>query len=158
MHDTNKLKVVQTRIGTLTVAATYIANDFVGTSATAITFKDVVDEVGGSGHILSGLFMDGDLQSVAGELWLFTVAPAGLGADSAAFTVSDADMVYCIGILPFSTYYASVLNSISRGVPSAPIDFRCAETKKDIYGAFVTRGAPTYTTNVPLFTLNVWVD
>ena len=158
MHDTNLFKVVQARIGTLSTAGAQHAGDFVGTDHTPITFADCARVNGGTGHIVSGLFLDGDLQSIAAELWLFNYPITSLGHDNAAFTVSDAEMVYCVGILPFSTYYAGALNSLSRGVPSALIEFQCQENSRALYGAFVTRGAPTYTTAVPFFTLNIWQD
>ena len=127
----------------LTVAATYVANDYVGTSGAPITFSDVVDENGFSGFILGCQLIDYALQSVAGELWLFdtTVTPP---ADSAAWTISDAHAKTCIGVIPFSTYYASALNSVSQGIPAAPIPFKCGAAVNDIYGCFVTRGAPAY--------------
>ena len=122
----------------------YVANDYIGTSTTPITFAGVVDKDGASGFILGAALVDDDLQSVAGELWLFdtTFAPP---ADSAAWTISDAIAATCIGVIPFSTYYASALNSVSQGIPEAPLPFKCGSSVNDIYGAFVTRGAPNYT-------------
>jgi len=82
---------------------------------------------------------------VAAELWLFSAAPAGLGLDSAAFTITDADSLLCIGVIPFSTYYASALNSISNGViPNSNLPFKLS-SGTSLFGALVTRGAPAYT-------------
>ena len=134
---------ISTNTPVLTVAATYVANDYIGTSATPMTFADVVEKNGRSGFILGCTLVDYALQSVAGELWLFdtTVTPP---ADSAAWSISDAHAKTCIGVIPFSTYYASALNSVSQGIPAAPIPFKCGAAVNDIYGCFVTRGAPAY--------------
>lgn len=142
---------------TLTVHATYIANDYVGTSATPMTFANCARVNGGTGLIPRCVLIDFALQSIAGELWLFdaTITPPN---DSAAWSISDADAVKCIGIIPFSTYYASALNSISPGTPAAPMFFKCAAGSKDLYGCFVTRGAPTYASGDLTFRLAVIQD
>jgi hypothetical protein len=131
---------------TLTVAGAYSANDFVGTSATGMTFAGAARVNTGSGVIQSAVLVDYALQSAPCELWLFDVAPAGLPADNAAFTITDAAALTCIGVIPFSTYYASALNSVSYGL-NMPIAFRCVGAAvKDIYGVLVTRSTPTYAT------------
>ncbi len=129
-------------VPTLTVHATYVSGDYVGTSATAMVFSGASRINNFTGTILSAVLMDGDLQSVACELWLFDTAITP-PADSAAWTLSDADCARCIGIIPFSTYYASALNSISfaQGVG---IGFKTLSASTSIYGCLVTRGAPTY--------------
>ena len=89
----------------LTVAATYASGDYVGTSLVPMTFADVVAENGRYGYVVGCTIVDDALQSVDGELWLFDTtftAPA----DSAAWTVSAAILKTCIGVIPFSTYYA----------------------------------------------------
>jgi len=125
---------------TLTIAGAYTAGDFVGTSATPLTFANAVRVSGGSGVIESAILVDGDLQSVSAELWLFdtTIAPPN---DNAAWTITDANALTCIGVVSFGTYYASALNSvaIARGLGLA---FKAVGTS--LFGALVTRGAPTY--------------
>ena len=123
----------------------YVANDFVGTSLTAMTFAGVVDKDGASGFVLGATLIDDDLQSVAGELWLFDTLFTPSTSDSVAWTVTDAIMDTFIGVVPFSTYYASAANSASNGVPAFPLPFKCGSSVNDIYGVFVTRGAPNYT-------------
>lgn len=131
---------------TLTVAGAYAIADFVGTSATGMTFAGAARVNTGSGVIQSAVLVDYALQSVPCELWLFDATPAGLPADNASFTITDAAALTCIGVIPFSTYYASALNSVSYGL-NMPIAFKCVGAAvKDIYGALVTRGAPTYAT------------
>ena len=127
---------------TLSTHATYVANDFVGTDNAAFAIAGAARVSGGSGYIISTLLIDDVLASVAGELWLFKSAPAGLGADSAAFTITDADALLVIGVIPFSTYYASALNSVSPD--NTIIPFTCPDGATSLYGAFVTRGAPGY--------------
>ena len=127
---------------TLTVHATYAANDYVGESGTAMAFANAARVNTGSGVILGAVLVDYALQSVACELWLFdaSVTPPN---DSAAWTISDADALKCIGVILFSVYYASALNSVSPGqFPNGNIPFKSTGTS--LWGALVTRGAPAY--------------
>lgn len=138
----------------LTVAGAYSANDFVGTSATALIFANAVRISGGSGVIQSAILVDAALQSKAAELWLFDtdITPP---ADNAAWTLSDAHAATCIGIIQFSNYFASALNSVSvaRGLGIA---FRATATT--IWGALVTRGTPTYASLDLTVRLNIMQD
>jgi hypothetical protein len=140
----------------LTVHATYVANDYIGTSAVAMTFSNVVMRPGGTGTIVSAMLVDYALQSVAGELWLFDTAVTPPN-DSSTWTISDAHAATCIGVIPFSTYYASAVNSVCP-VTNAGIAFKCASGSKDIYGCFVTRGAPAYASLDLVFRLLIWQD
>ena len=144
---------------TLTVHATYVANDYVGESGVPMTFASVVDKVGGSGKVISALIVDYAVQHIVGELWLFdtTFAPP---ADSAAWTVSDAIAETCIGVInfPAASYYASAANEVCRGTPAAPLAFQCGSASKDLYGAFVTRGTPAYASGDITFRLYVQQD
>jgi hypothetical protein len=116
----------------------YAAGDSLHTAV--ITFASAVRVSGGTGRVRKVIVIDKDLQSAAGELWLFsaTVTPA---AANAAHSISDADAALCIGVIPFGTYYASALNSVSVASPDLPIN--CAATT--LFGILVTRGTPTYT-------------
>lgn len=127
---------------TLTVHAGYVANDFVGTSATPMDFATAARINGGTGVIQSAMLIDYALQSVACELWLFdaSVTPPN---DSAAWTISDADALKCIGVIPFSTYYASALNSVAQA-QNVGIAFKAGAADQSIFGCLVTRGAPAY--------------
>jgi hypothetical protein len=126
----------------LTVAATYVANDYVGTSATPITFTNAVLDAGGTGVIVSAVLVDYALQSVACELWLFDTAITPPD-DSAPWTLSDAHAARLLGVIPFSTYYASALNSVSVVNPVA-MSIKALSGSRNIYGCIVTRGAPAY--------------
>ena len=138
---------------TLTVGATYVSGDFVGTSATGMEVAGAARISGGTGRVVGAILHDYVVASVAAELWLFTVTPAGLPADSAAFTITDN--LTCIGVIPFNTYYASALNSISNGIiPNGQLPYKCVATS--LYGALVTRGAPAYTNG--LVSVSIFVD
>jgi hypothetical protein len=127
---------------TLTVAATYISGDYVGTSGVAIDFATAARINGGTGIIQSAVLVDYALQSVACELWLFDAAPTPPN-DSAAWTISDANAKTCIGVIQFSTYFANALNSISSAV-NVGIGFKAGAADRSIFGCLVTRGAPAY--------------
>jgi len=124
----------------LTVAGAYIAGDYVGTSAAAIPFANVVRIAGGSGVIESAVLIDAARQSIACELWLFDTAVTP-PADNAAWTVTDGNAATCIGVIPFSTYYASALNSVA---PANGLNIAFSAVATTIWGCLVTRGAPTY--------------
>lgn len=134
--------------------AAYASGD---TLATAIlTFASTAFNVGGTGYVESLIVIDADLQSAAGELWLFStsVTPA---AANAAHSISDANALVCIGVIPFGPYYASALNSVSvaKGVGLA---FKCDASLAGFYGIAVTRGTPTHTASGLTFRLTVSQD
>lgn len=129
---------------TLTVHATYATGDYVGTSATPIDFSTAARVNGGSGTIVSATLIDAAAQGIETELWLFdqTVTPPD---DSAAWTISDADALKCIGVIKFATtdYYSSAANKVAVKNPVA-IGFTCAAADRSIFGCLVTRGSPAY--------------
>jgi hypothetical protein len=125
---------------TLTVHANYVSGDYVGTSSTAGVISNAARVSGGTGVILGATLIDYALQSIAGELYIFDTAVTP-PADSAAWSISDADMATCLGVIPFGAYYASALNSVSPAM-NQNIPFKCATTS--LYFCFVTRGAPAY--------------
>lgn len=140
----------------LTTHATYVANDYVGTDGDAMTFANCARVNAGTGIIIGAVLVDYAKQSVAGELWLFDTEPTP-PADSAAWSISDAHAARCIGVIPFNTYFASALNSVSP-VGNQTIAFQCAGGSRDLYGCFVTRGAPTYASGDLTFRLHVVQD
>jgi hypothetical protein len=128
---------------TLTVAATYVTGDYVGTSGVAMVFTGMVGNTG-LGIVNGAILIDAASQSLALELWLFDTAVTP-PADSAAWTISDADMKSLVCVIPFAaaSYYASAANSVCFG---APVDARIYElnTFGSLYGCLVTRGSPAY--------------
>jgi hypothetical protein len=127
---------------TLTVHATYVANDYVGTSGVCMRFPGAARVNGGTGYVQSCIFLDYALQQVPGKLWLFddAVTPPN---DSAAFTISDADMAKWIGTINYSSFDATAANAGSK-MDSWPIGFKCAVGSMDLFGCFQTLGAPAY--------------
>ena len=140
----------------MTLHATYVANDFVGLSGVPLTFAGCARKNGGTGLIVSAELIDYALQSVAGELWLFNT-PIVPPADSAAWTITDAELLTLVCVIPFSTYYASALNSASP-VGNLTYPFKCRATSTSLSGAFVTRGAPAYNSGDVTFRLGVLQD
>lgn len=129
---------------TLTVHANYVANDYVGTSGVAMDFATAARSNGNTGYVVGAELIDYALQSIPAELWLFDTAPTP-PADSAAWSISDAEALTLIGVIPFSAYYASALNSVSNGVvPNGQLMFKAGALDQSIFGCLVTRGAPTY--------------
>lgn len=133
------VKVVKTP--TLSTAASYVSGDFVGTDATAIDFSDLLRGTGAC-SIVTAVLVDYATQSKAMELWLFddSITPPN---DSAAWAISDADALKCVGVIPFSTYYASGNNSVANGViPNGRIAVKGGANT--LVGALVVRDTPTY--------------
>jgi hypothetical protein len=120
---------------------------------TVLSFANAVGVSGGTGILESVVISDHDVQSAAGELWLFsaTVTPA---AANAAHSISDAHADLCVGVVPFGPYYTSALNSISVARPALPI--ACAATT--LFGILVTRGTPTYTASGLVVRLQISQD
>jgi len=141
---------------TLTVAASYASGDFVGTSATAMTFANVARVAGGTVTLFPALLLDRAVQSIVTELWLFDSAPTPPN-DSAAWSISDADAAKAVAVRTFNTWYASALNSLSLSAQN-PLKVKCASGSKDLYGCLVTRGAPSYASGDLTITLRVQQD
>lgn len=131
----------------MTSAGGYHANDYVGVDHIPFTIANCAAVNEGTGIIFGGMLVDYATQSIAAELWIFDTLPdpAVIGHDGAAWALKDADAARCVGVITFSTYYASSNNSLSMGsVPSGGFPFKCLAGSKSLYGALVTRGAPTY--------------
>ena len=128
----------------MTTGSSYVTGDYVGTPS-PLTFANVARNAGGTFYLPGATLIDYAAQSINGELWLFDqqITPP---ADSAAWSISDADSAHLLTIIPFSTYYASALNSISLGHPDYVGPYKCAAGDTNVYGYFVTRGSPAYVT------------
>ena len=126
----------------MTTAGLYAAGDFVGTDGVAVIFPDCVRLNAGMGVIQSVALIDYAKQAASLELWLFDTAVVP-PADSAAWTVLDASVARLIGIVPFTTWYSSALNSVAVA-PNVGIAFKTLAGSRRLYGCVVNRGAPTY--------------
>ncbi len=138
----------------MTSAGAYHANDYVGVDHIPFTIASAAAVNAGTGTILGATLVDYAAQSISAELWVFDTlpGPGNIPHDNAAWTLADAEIARCVGVITFTTYYASALNSISNGtVPSGGLGFKCLTGSTSLYGAIVTRGAPTYAS------LDLWV-
>lgn len=129
---------------TLTVGASYATGDHVGTSSTPITFANAVRTSGGSATLRSITISDPAASTATAlELWLFnaTVTPP---ADSAAWDLSDANGLKCVGVvsIPTTAQFLSSATGVMH-IGNLGLQFHCAATS--LFGALVTRGSPTYT-------------
>lgn len=85
---------------------TYTAGDNVGsTPAGGYTFTNAAASSGGSGIIMGMLVEWNDETTIKmnGELHLFDTSFTAV-ADNAAFVVSDAEAITCVGIIPFTLF------------------------------------------------------
>ena len=101
----------------------------------------------GAGKILSLVIIDPDhntAANLAGTLWLFKASVTQAAAD-AAHSVSDADMLHLIGMIPIATA-DSILTAANTAACvrlSAPLPFDLAGGKV-IYGIYVVTATPTF--------------
>lgn len=140
----------------LTVAGLYSDGDFVGTSGAAIAFANAGLAVGKGGLIESAILTDYAAQNASIELWLFTanVTPP---ADNAAWTITDAHALTCIGVITFDIYKASAANSVSPQ-SNLGLAFNCAAAATTIYGCLVTRTAKTWATGELSVSISILQD
>ena len=140
----------------ITGGGAYISGDYVGESAAYTSIPGCSRVLGGTGVIKSAILIDKAKQSLPLEVWIFD-APFTPPADNAPWSISDADAQGLIGILEFSSYFATALNSISQ-VHFPLIGFKCKAGVNSLYMAMVTRGAPTYASQELSVKFNIWQD
>lgn len=128
---------VQVQSAGLTTATTaYVANDQLGT---ILTFTNAVRVSGGTGIVQSAALLDQAAIVGAVDLYLFDRSVT-LAADNAAAAFSDADMLFCLGIVSFPGPQGGTGNGIATLVSGLGIS--CNATS--LYGALVTRAAHTF--------------
>lgn len=133
------------------VAATtdYVTGDYMGASSDAMEFDSTDLADGSAGLICAAVLIDKDVSSDTGakscELWLFDTEPTP-PANSAAWSLSDADAAKCIGVIAFSTYYASALNNVARA-ENLTIPFKYASDSSSIWGCLVARDTTIHSQN-----------
>jgi len=148
-YQTTRQPTTKITVTIAAAAAAYHAGDIVGA---VVDLTPMGRANGGGGYITGAVLTDYALQSIAGEAWLSSVTPAGAPADNAAWTMTDNDDA--VGVIPFNTYYASALNSVSNGaIPNGSMPFVCEGGDQSLFLAFVTRGTPTYIANGLILTL-----
>lgn len=123
-----------------TDTAIYASGDTLGS---LMTFAGVARFNGGSAVVQAMTIVDAAAQNANLELWLFT-GTVTASADNAAWSISDADALKCVGVIPTSgVNYASALNSVSSKL-SINLPVTCASDSTSLYGQLVSRGTPTY--------------
>lgn len=125
----------------LSAPGAYATGDYVGTTATPMSFVGATRVANGTGVLASALLIDKALQSITAELWLFDRSVT-TPTDNTAWTITDANAQFLLGVISFSAYYASGANSVA--VATGLNLAIWANAAATIYGALVTRGAPTY--------------
>lgn len=128
-------KRIQVQSAGLTTATTaYTSGDQLGT---ILTFANAVRQTGATGIVQSATLMDQSQVMGAVDLFLFDRSVT-LAADNAAASFSDADMLFCLGIISFPAPTAvAAVNSISTVVSGLGI----MPNATSLFGALVTRSA-----------------
>jgi hypothetical protein len=128
---------IQVQSAGLTIATTaYTANDQLGT---ILTFANAVRQTGATGVIQAATLLDQAAVIGAVDLYLFD-RTVTLAADNAAAAFSDADMLFCQGIISFPAPQGGTGNSIATVVSGLGIS--CSATS--LFGALVTRAGHTF--------------
>jgi len=142
-------------------AGAYSANDAVGG---IMTFEYALHAPKQTGVLLSVTIKDNASQEAALELVLFSKTFTAV-ADNAAFDVTDADMLNCLGVVPIlSTDYDTFADNSIATVRNIGLGIRSENAVTSsadgaLYGQLLTRGTPTYvaTTDVTV-TLTILQD
>lgn len=130
----NRLQVSSAGLTTATTA--YVANDQLGT---ILTFASAVRVSGGTGVLQSATLLDKASIVGAVDLYLFDRSVT-LATDNAAAAFSDADMMFCLGVLNFPAPQTGTGNGISKTVVGLGVE--CNATS--LFGALVTRAGHTF--------------
>ena len=130
-------KRIQVQSAGLTIATTaYTANDQLGTQ---LTFANAVRQNGATGVIQSATLLDQAAVIGAVDLYLFDRSVT-LAGDNVAAAFSDADMLFCLGIISFPAPQGGTGNSISTVVSGLGI----MPSATSLFGALVTRSGHTF--------------
>jgi hypothetical protein len=150
---------VQVRISVTPTISTsiYTSGDCIGG---LMTFANASRISGGSGIIQSIIVLDKTQAQRAAIDLLFFDRSVTVAGDNAAVAMSDADMAYCLGIVPIGPYNTAwpgtPLNSLSTllnvGLPFVT-------NNSSLFVQAVVRGTPTYgSTSDLIFTLGILQD
>lgn len=132
-------KNISVQSGGLTTATTaYTAGDQVGT---LFTIANAARASGGSGRIESVLLVSAADNIAAYDLIIFD-SSVTLASDNAAFSISDADALKIVDIIPLSGAYDIGNNRIAS---SGPVGYPyVCSGGTSLYGALITRAAHTW--------------
>lgn len=134
---------------TISSGVAYASGDVVGA---ALTFTGAAAFNGGSGRITNAILTDRSTQAAPLELWIFQASPTLVGADNAAFDITDANLETAVplGVIQFVNYFSTASGRVSQGtvngmaLGAAPLHYICGASATSIYGALAVRGTPTY--------------
>lgn len=149
-----RLKVVRLSV-TPTVSTTpaYTAKDAVGG---LLTFTGAARAAGGTIRIEAAQVVDKGQQMKDLDLVLFDrtiTAPT----DNAIFAPSDAELAFCVGVVPI--FAGSYSDLSTNSVASVTSGLTAVLNGSDLFGVLVARGTPTYTSTTDLVvTLSIAQD
>lgn len=127
-------KRIQVQSAGLTTATTaYLTGEQLGT---ILTFANAVRQPGATGVIQSATLLDQSAVVGAVDLYLFDRSVT-LAADNATAAFSDADMLFCLGVISFPAPIGGTGNSIATAVSGLGI----MPSGTSLFGALVTRTA-----------------
>lgn len=128
-------------------AGVYASGQLIGGK---LTFLGVFDGQVNTAEVRQVIVYDKAKQGVSLDLILFSSDPSATTfTDNATFAVGAADLTKISTVIPISTHSAFSTNGVSYAVNiSQPIfstvDATTQSGRRTIYGALVSRGAPTY--------------
>lgn len=124
--------------GLTTATTAYTAGDQLGTE---MTFASAARVSGGTSTVVSATLVDKAKVVGAVDLFLFdrSVTPA---ADNAANSWSDADMLFCLGVISFYSMFQSANNYI--GVAGGGLPLIIQPNATSIFGHLITRSGHTF--------------
>jgi hypothetical protein len=153
-----RAKVIRTAITpTISTTPAYTAGDVLGTLQ---TISNAARTSGGTGQVLSICVLDKTQAQRASMDLLFFDRTVTVAADNAAVAMSDADMAFCLGVIPIYSYNTAwpgtPLNSISTNVA---VNMPFVLNGTDLFVVPVVRTTPTYVaTNDLVFTYTLLQD
>ena len=128
----------------------YADGDLIGGK---LSFSSAVRFSAGSALLQNAVLVDQAKQSANIDLVLFDADPTGTTfTDQAAFDVADADMDKIIAVIRFGTYGDWITfndNGIAQYTPPGGVPIKLT-TGTTLYGALVSRGAPTFAASTDL--------
>lgn len=125
---------------TVSTSPAYTSGDEVGG---LLTFTSILPDAVIGGQIVSATIVDKAGQNAALDLFIYDRSIT-VASDNAATSVSDADSLFCLGVISFSAGNYASPGSNSVAVRSGVGIAVKANASGHLYGHLVTRGTPTY--------------
>lgn len=129
--SSSRVQTIGTTITRPSDTNAYAANDTFADSTSApttggFTLTGMARASGGVGIIKDAVISVSGGTALQGEIWLFDQAVTAVN-DNAAFTVSDADILNLVGVIPFNCTDTTAANAISY-VTGLDIGYTCVGT------------------------------